>query len=388
MSKVALDTPQRGPAAETAIPLARPDITDLERDAVLKVLNSPMLSLGPELPKFESLLAEKAGVKHAVAVNSGTSALHLAVLGLGIEPGDEVITTPFSFVASSNCILFAGAKPVFVDIDPDTLCIDPEKVEQAITPRTKAIIAVDVFGHPADWDRLEEIAQKHGLGLIEDSAESIGSAYKGRSAGSFGDAGIFAFYPNKQMTTGEGGALVTDRDDIAALARSKRNQGRGESAGWLAHDQLGYNYRISDINCALGSAQVERLPELLALRTGVAERYNELLSGVEEVRTQYVAPHVDMSWFVYVIRLADHFTREQRDAVLERLRERGIGSSNYFPCIHLEPYYASGFGHGRGDFPVAEHVSDRSIALPFFGRMTEEQSVRVVSELKSAVTQS
>ncbi len=369
------------------IPLARPDITDLERDAVMKVLEGPVLSLGPEIGRFESLLAEQAGVRHAVAVNSGTSALHLAVLGLGVEAGDEVITTPFSFVASSNCIIFAGAKPIFVDIDPQTLCIDPDAVEQAITPRTKAIIAVDVFGHPAEWDRLEEIAKKHGLGLIEDSAESIGTTYKGRKAGSFGDAAIFAFYPNKQMTTGEGGALLTDRDDIAELARSMRNQGRGEGTGWLSHARLGFNYRTSDINCALGSAQVQRLPELLGNRTRVAERYNGLLANVSEIETQYIAPEVDMSWFVYVVRLDRSFSRNQRDSILRLLRDRGIGCSNYFPCIHLEPYYRTEFGHKPDDFPIAESISDRSIALPFFGRMTEEETARVVDELTRAIAE-
>lgn len=372
---------------ETSIPLAQPDITDAEREAVMKVLSGSVLSLGPELERFESLLAKQAGVRHAVAVNSGTSALHLAVLGLGIEAGDEVITTPFSFVASSNCILFVGAKPVFADIDPKTLCIDPDAVERAITPRTKAIIAVDVFGHPAEWDRLEEIAKRHGLGLIEDSAESIGTVYKGRTAGSFGDAAIFAFYPNKQMTTGEGGALLTDRDDIAQLARSMRNQGRGDGAGWLSHARLGFNYRLSDISCALGSVQVQRLPELLSGRTRAAKHYNTLLADVPEIETQYVAPDVDMSWFVYVVRLDQSFSRNQRDAILRLLRDRGIGCSNYFPCIHLEPFYRTEFGHAPGDFPISESISDRSIALPFFGRMTEEQIATVVNELKTALTE-
>lgn len=382
-----LKTREKRETAGASIPLARPDITDLEREAVMRVLEGPVLSLGPEVERFESHLAKQAGVRHAVAVNSGTSALHLAVLGLGLKAGDEVITTPFSFVASSNCIIFVDAKPVFVDIDPKTLCIDPDQIEAAITPQTKAIIAVDVFGHPAEWDRLEEIAKRHGLGLIEDSAESIGTVYKGRNAGSFGDAAIFAFYPNKQMTTGEGGALLTDRDDIAQLARSMRNQGRGDGSGWLSHARLGFNYRISDINCALGSAQVQRLPELLAGRTRVAETYNRLLADVPEIETQQIAPDVDMSWFVYVVRLDTSFTRNQRDDILRLLRDRGIGCSNYFPCIHLEPFYRTEFGHAPGDFPVAESISDRSIALPFFGRMADEQIVRVVEELTAAISE-
>ncbi len=379
-----LNVPERKIAS---IPLARPDITDLEREAVMKVLEGPVLSLGPEVERFESLLAEQAGVAHAVAVNSGTSALHLAVLALDLKAGDEVITTPFSFVASSNCILFIDAKPVFVDIDPQTLCIDPDAIESAITPRTKAILGVDVFGHPAEWDRLEQIAKRYGLALIEDSAESIGTVYKGRKAGGFGDAGIFAFYPNKQMTTGEGGALLTDREDIARLARSMRNQGRGDGTGWLSHARIGFNYRLSDINSALGSAQVQRLPELLAGRSRVAERYDALLADVPEIETQYIAPDVEMSWFVYVVRLDPSFSRDRRDSLLRVLRDRGIGCSNYFPCIHLEPFYQTEFGHAPGDFPIAESISDRSVALPFFGRMTEEQTSTVVSELKQAITQ-
>jgi perosamine synthetase len=373
------------PAISAEVPLSRPDITDLERQAVLRVMESPVLSIGPELERFESMLAECAGVAHAKAVNSGTSALHIAALALGIGPGDEVITTPFSFIASANCILFAGATPVFADIDPMTLCIDSDDVERRITDRTKAVLAVDVFGHPADWERLEAVAERHGLGLIEDSAESIGSGYRGRKAGSFGDAAVFAFYPNKQMTTGEGGALLTDRDDVAELAQSLRNQGRSAGSAWLAHARLGFNYRLSEINAALGCAQVQRLPELISNRSRVARRYNELLGEFPEIETQHVAPGVDMSWFVYVVRLTAGYTRSQRDALLKTLRQRGIGCSNYFPCIHLEPIYREMLGYGPGDFPVAEDISDRSIALPFFGRMTDEQQVRVVGELREAI---
>ncbi len=370
------------------IPLARPDLTEREIEAVVRVLRTPYLSLGPMLQEFERKLSEYAGVKHAVAVNSGTSALHLCVKALGIGEGDEVITTPFSFIASANCILFERARPVFVDIDPQTLNIDVSQIEGEITPRTRAILAVDVFGHPAEWDALNAIAQRHGLALIEDSAEALGAEYKGRKAGSFGDAAVFAFYPNKQITTGEGGAVLTDSDEVARLGRSLRNQGRGEgsSAGWLRHERLGYNYRLSDINCALGLAQLERLDELLTQRERVARLYRERLEPLERkglLRRPYVAPHVKVSWFVYVVRLEGSFTREDRDRVLRGLQERGIGCADYFPPIHLQPFYRERFGYRPGDFPVAEAVSERTIALPFHPRLTEAEVDSVVQELEA-----
>ncbi len=372
-------------ACPVRIPLARPDITDLERDAVMRVLNTATLSLGPELPAFEAELARCAGVRHAMAVNSGTSALHLAMIALGIGPGDEVVTTPFSFIASSNCILFTGARPVFADIDPVTLCLDPEQAARRITPRTKAILAVDVFGHPANWDALRSLAREHGLLLVEDSAEAIGASYRGRPAGGFGDAAIFAFYPNKQITTGEGGALLTNDDDVAGMAQSLRSQGRAAGGGWLHHERLGYNFRISDINCALGRAQLSRLPELLAKRDRVARRYTSLLSAVEDVQPPQVASDVSISWFVYVVRLASGYTKTQRDRVLMLMRERGIQCGNYFPGIHLEPFYREQFGFEEGNFPVTEDVASRTIALPFFGDMTDAEVKEVVGALKGAL---
>ncbi len=371
------------------IPLARPDLTEREVEAVVRVLRTPRLSLGPVLEAFERKLAEVAGVKHAVAVNSGTSALHLCVKALGIKEGDEVITTPFSFIASANCILFERAKPVFVDIDPDTLNLDPELVETAITKRTRAILAVDVFGHPAEWDELERLAQKYGLKLIEDAAEALGAEYKGRPAGSFGDAAVFAFYPNKQITTGEGGAVLTDDDEIAKLCRSLRNQGRGEgsTAGWLQHERLGYNYRLSDINCALGLAQLERLDELLVQRERVAKLYNERLEPLERrglVRRPYVASHVKISWFVYVVRLDERFTRRERDFVIEKLRAQGVECADYFPPIHLQPVYRD-LGYKPGDFPVAEAVAQRTLALPFHTRLTPDDVDHVVAQLEAAL---
>lgn len=367
-----------------AIRLACPDLTEREVEAVVNVLRTPRLSLGPALEAFERRLAEVAGVKHAVAVNSGTSALHLCVKALGIGEGDEVITTPFSFVASANCVLYERAQPVFVDIDPKTLNIDPERVEERITPKTRAILAVDVFGHPAEWDALAEIARRHGLKLLEDAAEALGAEYKGKGAGSFGDAAVFAFYPNKQITTGEGGAVLTNRDDVARLCRSLRNQGRGGDSTWLQHERLGYNYRISDINCALGLAQLERLPELLQKRERVARLYHERLEPLERkglLRRPYAAPHVKVSWFVYVVRLDERFAPRERDRVLEALRARGVECADYFPPIHLQPVYR-GLGYGPGDFPVAEAVAARTIALPFHTRLTEAEIDYVVKHLE------
>jgi len=367
------------------IPLACPDITEHEIQAVMEVLRTPWLSLGPKLETFERRLAEYAGVPYAVAVNSGTSALHLAIKSLGIGEGDEVITTPFSFIASANCILFERARPVFVDIDPNTLNLDVGRVEEAITPLTKAILAVDVFGHPAEWDALEDIARRYGLRLIEDAAEALGAEYKGRRAGSFGDAAIFAFYPNKQITTGEGGALLTRHEEVARLARSLRNQGREEGiSGWLRHIRVGYNYRISDVNCALGLAQMDRLSELLTKRAQVAAWYNERLRPLEEkglLQRPYVAPSVRISWFVYVVRLAPAFAGERRDALIRQMAERGIECGNYFPPIHLQPPYRA-LGYKPGDFPITEDIASRTLALPFHPRLTESEVDRVVATLE------
>jgi len=354
------------------VDLARPEVNESDIEAVVEVLRSGRLALGPKLPAFEQALAQRAGVEHAVAVNSGTSALHLIVRSLGIGAGDEVITTPFSFVASTNCILFEGATPVFVDIEPVTLCIDPARIEEAITPRTKAILAVDVFGHPADWRALEVIARDHGLLLIEDSAEALGSMLHGAPCGGFGDAGVFAFYPNKQITTGEGGAVLTDDADLAARCRSMTDQGRGDG-GWLNHVRLGYNYRMDEMSAALGLSQMGRLDALVAARAQVAAWYGEALSALDAVEVPRVLPGVEMSWFVYVIRLADRYTRKDRDAVLQGLRSRGIGCRDYFQPIHLQPFILERLGSGPGQHPVTESVGDRTIALPFFPQMTADQ---------------
>ena len=354
------------------IPLSRPDITQAERDAVNEVLMTPTLSLGPRVPEFEKMFCDYVGCKYAVAVNSGTSGLHLLVRAMGIGPGDEVITTAYSFVASSNCIVFENAKPVFVDVDPDTWNIDPACIEAAITPRTKAILPVDVFGQPPDMDAIRKIADKHKLRVIEDSCEALGATYKGRKAGVLGEAGVFGFYPNKQITTGEGGMIVTNDEQIYKLTSSMRNQGR-EGMGWLGHTRLGYNYRLSDINCALGIAQMRRLQEILAKRDAVAKLYTDRLLGDSRFRMQKILPECHISWFVMVVRLNDNYTEADRDRIIETLRSKGVMASNYFPPIHLQPYYVQQHGCKRGMLPVCEALSDRTLALPFHGQLTEAE---------------
>jgi perosamine synthetase len=344
---------------ERPIPLAQHDVRPEDIAAVVDVLKSDRLSLGPKVEAFERALAAVAGVRYAVAVNSGTSALHLLIRTLGIGPGDEV--------------------------EPETLCIDPALVERAITPRTKAILAVDVFGHPADLPAIGEIAKLHGLRLIEDSAESLGSTLGGRPCGSFGDAGVFAFYPNKQITTGEGGAVVTDDARIADLCRSMADQGRGAEGAWLHHVRLGYNYRLDEMSAALGLSQLRRLDEIVAARAQVAGWYFDALSGVNEVVLPKVADNVGMSWFVFVIRLAERFSRADRDRVLARLRDRGIGCRDYFTPIHLQPYIREALGTHEGQFAVTESVCDRTIALPFYPQMTQQEVGRVVNALRSSL---
>ena len=375
------------------IPLSKPDITDLERKAVLNVLKTPNLSLGPKLKEFEEKIAQYIGVKYAVGVNSGTSALHLIIRALSIKDGDEVITTPFSFIASANCILFERAKPVFVDIDEKTLNIDPSKIEEKITKKTKAILAVDVFGHPAEWDEILKIAKKYKLKVIEDSAEALGSEYgsvdspqaKGKKCGSFGEAAIFGFYPNKQITTGEGGVVVTNNRGIAELCCSMRDQGRQKGGGWHFYPRLGYNYRLSDINCALGVAQMNRIKEILEKREKVANMYNERLRDFSELEIPYISPNIKMSWFVYVVRLNKKYSQKDRDKIIKEMSKRGIQTSNYFPCIHLQPFYRKMFGYKSGDFPIAESVSQRTIALPFYNNLKEEEINYVVKNLKEII---
>ena len=378
----------------SVIPLSLPDITDAEIEAVVGALRSTRLSIGPRQSRFEELIAERAGRRHGVAVSSGTAGLHVILLSLGIGPGDEVITTPFSFIATSNAILYTGATPVFVDIDPLSLNIDPALVEAAITPRTKAILAVETFGNPTHMEKLAQIAQAHEIPLVEDCCAALGGKMGTKPIGSFGRAGVFAFYPNKQITTGEGGMVVTDDDKIADLCRSMRNQGRpvvqesadagnvNRSGSWLQHERLGFNYRLSEIAAALGIAQMERLDEILGLRRRAAALYMQRMMDWKEIILPNAEPAGDASWFVFVIRLTDQYTAVERDRVLTGLRRHDIGTANYFPCIHLQPFYREKFGFERGRFPIAESVSQRTIALPFFNRLDETQADLVVHTLR------
>lgn len=372
------------------IPLSSPDIVKKDIKAVVEILRTRFLSRGPKVVEFEKRIREYVGTKYAVAVNSGTSALHLIIIGMGLGEGDVVITTSFSFVASSNCILFERAEPLFVDIDERTLNLDPDKVEGKLESlsdeelaRVKALLVVDVFGQPADWDRFKEIGEKYSLRLIEDSAEVLGSEYSGKRAGSFGEAGIFAFYPNKQITTGEGGVLVTDNKELARLAKSMRNQNRGERGEWLDSGRLGYNYRMNELSAALGCSQMERIEEILEKRSKVAQMYNERLEGIEKVQIPYIAPYVNkMSWFVYVVRLNQEIDRNR---VIDYLRKNGVECKPYFTPIHLQPFYRKMFEYKEGDFPVTEDAAERTIALPFFNNLKEEQIDYVVEKLKEGV---
>ena len=365
--------------------LSRPDITEREIEAVCDVLRSPNLSLGPKLGEFEQAFVEYIGKKRAIAVNSGTSGLYLCMLALGIGPGDEVITTPFTFIASVTSIMMVGAKPVFVDIDPATLNMDPAKIEQKITEKTKAILPVDVFGSPAGIDEVCQIAQKHNLIVIEDSCEALGSALGSKKAGSFGKMSVFAFYPNKQMTTGEGGMILTDDDELADMCLSLRNQGRGKSGGWLGHDRLGFNYRLSDINCALGIVQLSRIEEFKAKRKQAAAYYQKMLADDKRLIVPTEPANCDMSWFVFVVQLTADYNLTQRNSVLEEMRERGIQVSNYFPPVHLQPFIAEQLGCKEGDLPITESVCSRTIALPFYNNLTEEDAAIVCGELKEVL---
>jgi len=364
------------------IHLSRPDITEKEIEAVCAVLRSPNLSLGPKLAEFELAFAKYIGRKRAVAVNSGTSGLFLCMLALEIGPGDEVITTPFTFIATANTIMMAGAKPVFADIDPVNLNIEPAKIESKITNKTKAIMPVEVFGNPAGIDKVYEVAKKHNLAVIEDSCEALGSALDGRKVGTFGTMSVFAFYPNKQITTGEGGMILTDDDDLADMCVSLRNQGRAKDSGWLAHARLGYNFRLSDINCALGITQLSRIEQIRAKRRQVAKWYQEMLAGDDRLIVPAEPDNCDMSWFVFVVRLADTFSGQQRDRILEAMKGCGIEVGNYFPPVHLQPFIAKQFGYKEGDFPITEAVCKSTIALPFYNNLTKDEVAIVCKELK------
>jgi perosamine synthetase len=361
------------------VPMAMPDITADEIQAVVRVMQSRNLSIGSQTTILEELAADVANAAHGVAVTNGTSGLHLCMAAVGVGPGDEVITSPYSFVASANCILYQKAKPVFVDIDPITLNMDPSKLENVITERTKAIIPVHIFGQPADMDPILEIAKKHKLKVIEDAAEAVGAEYKGRRVGVLGKAGIFAFYPNKQMTSGEGAVLVTNDEEWAYMFRSLRNQGRDVFNQWLAHARLGYNYRMSELNAAVGVVQMRRLEELLHKREIVATNYNQMLSTLEGVAPLTVVPNTTrMSWFVYVVRFSPEFDRNR---IIRLLMKRGIPARPYFTPIHLQPFYQDEFGFKPGDFPVAEAAGRSTMALPFHNNMNKEEIKLVIDEL-------
>jgi perosamine synthetase len=379
------------------IPLSRPDITNKEIQRVIEVLHTPHLSFGPCLTEFEQKFAEYIGTQYAIAVSSGTAGLHVALISLNIGKDDAVITTPLSFIASANCILLAGATPLFIDIEAHTYNVDPEKIRHYIEHHcsrnemtgtildrktgkcVRAILPVHIFGQPCDMEKIVQLADEYNLLIIEDACEAIGAEYNGKKVGTFGNASIFAFYPNKQITTGEGGMIVTNDARIAFLCRSLRNQGRDDDGGWLAHSRLGYNYRLSDINCALGIAQLERIDEILNKRAIVAARYNELLK--DSMHIPETIGGVKRSWFVYVICLNEKYSRKDRDDILIKLSAKGIGCSNYFPPIHLQPFYRKMFGYKEGDFEITEYISDRTIALPFHTNMKQEEIGYVVENL-------
>ncbi len=365
------------------IPLSSPYLDERDEELILEVLRSGRLSLGPAIDRFERAFAEKVGAPYAAAVSSGTSGLHLlAVIG-GLGEGDEVITSPYSFVASTNCFLYEGATPVFADVDERTMNLDPGAAEAAITPRTKGIVPVDIFGYPCELDPLRALAEKHDLVLIQDACEALGAEYKGRTVGSQGVDAVFAFYPNKQMTTGEGGIVTTHDEATWHSLVSLRNQGRADGGGWLDHARLGFNYRIDDIRAALGLGQLEKLDTILALRRQAAKRYSDLLSGVQgvEVPLPDDTDHL-RSWFVYVVTLARGIDRERVIAELER---QGIASSRYLPSIHLQAYMRERYGFAEGLCPVSEDLSRRTLALPFFTAIEAEDQERVAEALASAL---
>jgi perosamine synthetase len=365
------------------IPLARPLLDEREEELVVEVLRSGRLSLGPTIERFEELIAERVGAPFAAAVSSGTAGLHLLARIAGLGPGDEAITSPLSFVSSANCFIVEGATPVFADVDPRTLNLDPVALEAAITERTKAVVAVDMFGYPCEIDEIRAICDRHGLTVIEDAAEALGAEYKGNPIGSHGVSGVFGFYPNKQLATGEGGIVFTHSEEEWQLLRSMRNQGRDYRGGaWFHHVRLGLNYRWTDVQAAIGIGQLEKLDRLLSLRSEVAHRYTSLLEGVEvDPLCADDSDHV-RSWFVYVVALP---AGVDRDRVMAELRAGGIGTAEYVPCVHLQPYMRETYGFAEGMCPVAEDVGSRTLALPFYPHLEAVDQERVVEVLRAAL---
>jgi perosamine synthetase len=366
------------------VPLARPVVGEREEQLLLETLRSGQLSLGPRLGEFEAAFGRRLGAEHVSAVSSGTAGLHLAIRAAGVEAGDEVVTTPFSFVASANCLLYEQARPVFCDIDPRTLNITPEAAADAVTQRTTGILPVHIFGYPADMAGFEELAADRALWLVEDACEALGALHgDGRAVGARGNLAVFGFYPNKQLTTGEGGAVISPDAAVKERIESERNQGRAPDMDWLDHDRLGFNYRLDDLSCALGLAQLERLEQLLAGRARVAAAYGEALCEIEGLQLPCPDEGGDRrGWFVYVVQLPDGV---DRDATIRALRERGVDSKPYLPAIHLLSFYRERFGHREGEFPVCEDVARRSLALPFHPELSEGQVERVVAALDAAL---
>jgi perosamine synthetase len=363
------------------IPMSSADLNESDLQAIIDVMRSGRLALGERTIEFEQAIADYVGVRHAIAVNSGTSALHLIVKALGIGAGDEILVPSFSFAASVNAFLYEGARPIFLDIEPETYNLDPRELERKLTSKTKAIMVVDVFGHPAEWDEILSFAEKHELKVIDDSCEALGAEYRGRRIGSFGHAAAFAFYPNKQITTGEGGMIVTDDAKIAGICRSLRNQGRGEMGSWLEHERLGYNYRLDELSAALGCSQLARLEKFLSKRDHVANLYSERLRSFNWLRTPSFKAHVRMSWFVYVITLAEGM---DRDPIMKEMESRGVPVRGYFSPIHLQPYIKEYVTSANNGLEVTESIAKRTIALPFHNQLSISQIERAISTLAEA----
>jgi perosamine synthetase len=366
-----------------SIPLALPHIGERERELVMDVLRSGSLAQGPMVPAFERSFADRVGVKHAIACSSGTTGLHTALNRTGVGPGDEVITSSFSFIASSNVIAVERATPVFADIDEHSLNLDPAAVEAAITPRTKAIMPIHIFGYPCDIEAINAIARDHGLAVVEDACEAVGATINGRHVGTHGNPAIYGFYPNKQLTTAEGGLITTDDDAIAIELRSLINQGRSEHGDWLTHTRIGFNYRMDEMSAAVGLAQLEKLDAMQRRRNEIAERYIRQLSDIDGLELPWAGPN-GRSWFVFYIRLAEGVDRA---TVIEQMAARGIATRPYLPAIHLQPPYRERYGYGPGLLPVTERVSTSSLALPFFVDLPDEDVDYVVASLTEVLAE-
>jgi perosamine synthetase len=366
------------------IPLARPLVGAREEELVLETLRSRRLALGPRLGEFETAFGDRLGAQHVSAVSSGTAGLHLAIRAAGIEPGDDVVTSPLSFVASANCLLYEGARPVFCDIDPRTLNVLAEAAADAVTDRTTGLLPVHIFGYPADMPAFERLAADRALWLVEDACEALGAVHAdGTTVGARGNLSVFGFYPNKQLTTGEGGAVLSPSVEAKERIDSERNQGRAPDMGWLDHDRLGFNYRLDDLSCALGIAQLQRLDEMLTARARIAALYSEALADVEALGLPCPDEGGDRrGWFVYVVQLPPGV---DRDSAVLAMRERGVDTKPYLPAIHLLSFYRERFGHREGEFPVCEDIASRSLALPFFPELTDAQVEQVVESLRAVI---